>query len=579
MPRKKSATKIAKEKQEAEIAKRIAENEASENPLPLDIEELKKELREAEEGESEESEEEDDYGELLTEDVESGLNEVLKAIKTGDQRLFDSNVKFFNDDAQVTTKDKESKPIYLKDYQREALLAGKEEFDSVDGDKPYTQLQKEDKENLIREIHNQLGDDEDDEDNDDDFLIKKDPKPEAREKQAKKVELPNPEEVGGEKFLEAFMENHAWLPNKGTEVTMDNEDDDEFDEAAETFENAYNHRYEDPNANEIISYARSQATMRREKMNSRKRERLRKQEEMQKEKQEINEQLKKKKQKKANLVADRMKEIKEAVGDQVSEEKIIKVFGESLMNEDFNDEEWDSKMAQIFDDEYYENEDNNIAKPEWDDDVMGEIGNDLNVSKEGDDEEEEEEGDDEEEEEEGEEEEDDEFGKEKGGKPSKRQKKEEKYNKKQEKNKIKELAERLVESKTLDILDEVQEERGAGKGKSEYTFKYREVSPESFGLTYNEIFKADDKSLNEFIGLKKLAPYRPQEKVVKDKRKVTKSKHIKEWRKKTFGDEKGVSEDADLDIKIPSIVFDVNTTRGEGPKRKKRKTSKRRKGL
>ena len=138
MPRKKSATKIAKEKQEAEIAKRIAENEASENPLPLDIEELKKELREAEEGESEESEEEDDYGELLTEDVESGLNEVLKAIKTGDQRLFDSNVKFFNDDAQVTTKDKESKPIYLKDYQREALLAGKEEFDSVDGDKPYT---------------------------------------------------------------------------------------------------------------------------------------------------------------------------------------------------------------------------------------------------------------------------------------------------------------------------------------------------------------------------------------------------------------------------------------------------------
>ena len=39
-------------------------------------------------------------------------------------------------------------------------------------------------------------------------------------------------------------------------------------------------------------------------------------------------------------------------------------------------------------------------------------------------------------------------------------------------------------------------------------FKYRKVEGDSFGLDPVDILKAEDKDLNEFISLKKLAPYR-----------------------------------------------------------------------
>ena len=568
MARKKSAAKKAREQQEAELAKL----NGGVKPLPADIEELKKELREeeAEDEEEESDEEEDDYGMLLTENVENGLNEVLKAIKTGDKRLFDSSVKFFKEDeegaegeegeegeeAKDTTKTTDQKPLYLKEYHRKALLADEEAqsiMTSVDDIKPYAVQQREDKENLIKEIHNALGSDNEDDESDDDFLIKKEKKTVESSNKAAPIALPDPKK-DGEKFLEAFMENHAWLPDKGEEVQMEVEDDEEFDKAAETFENAYNFRYEDPKSTEIISYARSQATMRREKMNSRKRDRLKQQEEARKQKEEIDLALKKKKQKTTNLVADRIKEIKEAVGDNVSEEKIIKVFGDSLINQDFDNDEWDAKMNEIFNDEYYGDDDESFKKPEWsDDDLMnGQSDNDENEEVKDNAEEEIEEVVEEEK------------------KSSKSKKKAEKYDKKKEKNKVKELAERLVESKTVDLLEEVEEERGRDKEKSKFKFKYREVSPESFGLTYNEILKADDKDLNEFIGLKKLAPYRPKEKLAKDKRKVTKSKHLREWRKKTFGSESGVPESEELEIAIPSIVFDKKS-KHKSSKHKKRK--------
>merc|ERR1712159_116155 len=39
-------------------------------------------------------------------------------------------------------------------------------------------------------------------------------------------------------------------------------------------------------------------------------------------------------------------------------------------------------------------------------------------------------------------------------------------------------------------------------------FKYREVEPESYGLTTEDILLADDEDLNQYVSLKKLATYR-----------------------------------------------------------------------
>ena len=43
-------------------------------------------------------------------------------------------------------------------------------------------------------------------------------------------------------------------------------------------------------------------------------------------------------------------------------------------------------------------------------------------------------------------------------------------------------------------------------------FKYSKVTPESFGLTAAEILEKSDKELNQIVGLKTLAPYRPMSK-------------------------------------------------------------------
>ena len=70
--------------------------------------------------------------------------------------------------------------------------------------------------------------------------------------------------------------------------------------------------------------------------------------------------LKKKKTSKVNKVLDRLTKIKEAVGDQVSDETIERVFGDALLQDDFDDADWDSKMAEIFNEQYYNAEIENL---------------------------------------------------------------------------------------------------------------------------------------------------------------------------------------------------------------------------
>ncbi|KAJ9090972.1 hypothetical protein QFC19_009318 [Naganishia cerealis] len=552
MARKKSAAKRAKE----EAEKKTLESNENKEVQSSSKDENRVQIVDNLESEDESSsEEEDEYGELITEDVEQGINKVLEAIRSDPKRLLDEKVKFFDENIEQNgTTEKKEKPMYLKDYHRMNLLSGgykdadedENEYGTVDGEKPFVVAEREERNQLLSDIKNAVEDGSDDDD--DDFLVKKGNK-EDDEEDIHVTKLPDASNQ--EEFLKSFFDQQAWIPRKKDKVInldkIDQQDEEEFDEAVEKVEHAYNFRYEEENSAEILSYARSQATLRRSKTNSRKRQREKRQEERAQEEAEKQEELKKRKIAKANKVMDRLAQIKEAVGEEVSDEVIEKVFGDSLLKDDFDDAEWDNKMAEIFNEQYYGSE---LKKPEWDEDdeIMAEYHEN-------------------EEEKEEEEEEEDESPEskvsEKDDEPSKKHKKDKKSDKKkakQEKKTLKEKALSIVESNATQILDEIEEERGRLKN-DEVKFKYREVSPETFGLTTRDILVADDSQLNNYIGLKKFAPYRPKELRMKDKRKYTKKKQLQQWRKEVLRGKHDIKGD-ESEIWIP---------REDKPKSKKRK--------
>ncbi|CUS25011.1 LAQU0S23e01024g1_1 [Lachancea quebecensis] len=545
MPRKKSAAKRAREATKKESTKQnapVLETKLRDPPRDnQNNDAVPKDLSEAED-ESASSEEEDDYGELVTEEVESGINQVLEAIKNNDKKLFDPSVRFFEDPESAAAKiarAQKEKPIYLKDYHRMNILSGNalkdeddEEMQTVDGKQSFVAQQKEEKDQLLGEIRDQFaekegsGDDSEDEGN---FLVKKTP---SNARKVPDASLPDPQ-VDDEKFLEAFVSKHAWIPKEGDrEVNLDGpgmeEDDEEFDNAAEQFENAYNFRYEDPNAAEIVSYARTQATLRRSTSNSRRRKRDEEKREKTAEKVEKETAVQKKKKEKVNKLTDVLEQVRKEYGADINEAMVQKLTA-TLLNGDFKDDHWDSVISELFNEEYYNQE----GKPTWDEDdeIMGDFYHEENKeestiedNKEHD-------------------------GAEEGParKKSRKELKEEKRSKKKDKKKVSEMVESALENNKLALVDEVEEERKSRartKEEEDVKFRYREVSPESFGLTNREIFEADDGALNDFIGLKKFAPYRAKELRAKDRRKVTKSRRMREWKKKVFGSEEGLNDDA-----------------------------------
>lgn len=554
MARKKSAAKKAREETE-----KLKQQELQEQVEEKSKDQSGEEFSSDEESSS--SEEEDDFGELITEDVEDGINKVLDAIRSGDKTLFDPKVKFFNESETKDTGSKKEKPIYLKDYHRMRLLNGEalneDEDDSQDIEEPafrtYDQEQEDQRKEFLSELNNAMNDDEEDED-DEGFLKKKETTSEDKPKRV----LPNPNE-DEEKFLQEFAAQHAWIPQKGDKIiNLDNrgeEDDEEFDDAVEEFEHAYNHRFEDPTSADIISYARNKATIRRD-TNSRKKQRELKKEEAQKLKKEKDTMIAKKKNEKINKLADILEQIKNDYGAEINED-MIKRISESLLDKDFDDSKWDTLLQDIFNDQFYNDD---AVKPQWDSD--DEIMKDFKPND----------GDAESDEQEEQQQDADET-EEPVKKKVKKDQLKEKNDKKKEKRRLKELAEKAVEANKLKIIDQVEEEREGRSKEKKDTFKYREVSPETFGLTTRDILVADDLQLNEYVGLKKYAAYRPKDQRVKDRRKLAKSKQLKEWRKKVFKNEDGPQvdeEDKDGDIKIP-IPEPIDNKKRKSNKRKHEK--------
>jgi len=498
---------------------------------------------------------------LITEQLDTEILATLKAIQSKDPQVYDPQKTFYTkaeealDPSQQPDKSKE-KPVYLRDYHRKVLLEGNTTDDDSIVPANYTDEQRLLKQNLLRQMQTIAQDNVDIDgpgSNADDFLVRK-----AKENvEPDHRELPSEPDIAladedSEAFLSNFMASRAWVPGASSKFQPFESDDDEDDDRAEAYEAAYNLRFEDPKrANEkLLSHSREVAakySVRREEPKGRKRARDDQKSKKDAEKAQRNAEKARLRNLKIEEAQAKLLKFKEAAG--LRSHTLHVEEWSKFLEAGWDSDKWDKEMAERFDANYYADGDsaNNAEvqnellggktrakKPKWNEEL--EIG-DIVPSFE--------------------EEErskpaftlsDSEGNDSEGGvvleavdqrsvddQPQKKRKgKDIRSEQKREARKERRTIEELVDHKMIiDTLPVTSSSKQAGQ------FRYRETSPSTFGLSARDILMADDSQLNQFAGLKKLAPFRDSDKKSKDKKKLGKKARLRRWRKDTFGDEGG----------------------------------------
>ncbi|KAI0481529.1 KRI1-like family C-terminal-domain-containing protein [Xylaria cf. heliscus] len=522
--------------------------------------------QEDEEDESSSDETEDDDAYLATEELDAQISATLQAIKNKDPRLYDGKSTFYSPIDEdptahaTTSKQQKEKPVFLQDYHRERLMRGDTGADDEDQEaQPQTYAEEQDdiKKSLQNEIQAQLkaaGDDEESEE-DDTFMKAKEgttvaPTNSVHPSRAAKMKIPVPDVKEADKdpelFLSNFLASRAWAQGEGNGWQPFESDEDE-DEKADEWEAAYNMRFEDPSkSNEVLrSYARdvtASISVRREEKTGRKRQR-----ELEKEKKEAE-----KKQRKEERARLRRLKLEEAESKLAKIKKAAGLRGKVLKDEEWQkvlesgweNDQWEEEMNSFFNDEYYAEADGGsddedsvrsskkVKKPKWDDDIdIKDLVPDFDEEERPkitltDDEAAEEEP----------EEDDEDAPAAKRQKTTKERKKERLASQKEarkERAKLEAIVDAHMNLENPEILSDATSSKTTGAP----SFAYIETRPESFGLTTRDILMASDADLNNFVGLKKLAHWRDQEKQSKDRKRLGKKARLRQWRKETFGPE------------------------------------------
>ncbi|KAK0113139.1 KRRI-Interacting protein 1 [Cadophora gregata] len=511
-----------------------------------------------EDSESSDDEEEDDEGILATEELDAQISDALNAIRSKDPRVYKTDATFYTPieeyidvAAPEGPETKKQKPMYLGDYHRENLLKGHLEGEEKEAHAPQTfaQEQADLKKMIVKSMHDAAADDPDDEANEDgEFLV---PKSKSRlineAVHPSRVENVNIDldiasaEKNPETFLSNFMAARAWVPSDGARFQPLESDDEEEDERAEKFEEAYNLRFEDSQgSNEVLkSYARdiiAAKSVRREEPSGRKKQRDVMREKVEASKKEREAERAQLRRLKIEEAEEKLKKIKKAAG----------IRGKTLRGEEWadfldncwDDEMWESEMNKRFGEEYYaeleaKSDDEydeaeakrgkrKVRKPKWDDDIdikdiIPEFDEDssrkvefaLSESESS--------------------------GREGDSTLSRPKASKDRQHEKQAKKK----ATRLERKKLEELVDSKMGFDITTNSNQPTLFRYRDTSPTTFGLTARDILMAPDASLNEFAGLKKMATFRDAEKKRKDKKKLGKKARLRQWRKETFGNENG----------------------------------------
>lgn len=509
----------------------------------------------------------------------------MQAIKNRDPRIYDKSAKFFDsiDENAAVPNDKKEKPMFLHDYHRERYMAGDTGADEEGAPKTFVQEQADLKKDILAEINAAADDDDSDEDG---AFIKAKPSEgktgngihPSRQERIKPADLDvSLADKDPDLFLSNFMASRAWVPEDGSKWEAFESDDGEGNDDADEWETAYNLRFEDPTkSNEVLkSYSRKiveARSVRREDPKGRKRQRELEKQRKEEEKHQRHEERARLKRLKVEEAEEKLQKIKKAAG--LNGKKLKDDEWMKLLEDAWENEKWEEEMSRRFGEQYYaeadegsgsedeggdgpSNSNKKPKKPKWDDDIdikdiipdfedeeakpdisltdsedeaeAAATANNNNGDKEDVDEEEEEE--------------EHPSKKRKTTKDHKADRAAAKRAARLERSKIEALVDAQMELDDPTVLATSSKNRknkttAASSSAAAAPFRYRETSPQSFGLTARDILLApSDAALNDFAGLKKLATFRDADKKKKDKKRLGKKARLREWRREVFGRE------------------------------------------
>ncbi|XP_004486466.1 uncharacterized protein [Cicer arietinum] len=607
-----------------EYARRFEHNKRREDLHRF--EELKKKgaidsplLSEDDESDSESSD--DDYEENFNSRSEKEFFDALIKVKKKDPVLKQKDVKLFesdhsSDEENSKSKDKKTKKaMYLKDVMAKHLIeegpdfGDKEEeynekqkgitskgkkamsliqeeagFVNKDGKKTYGDEQEELKRAFLEAVEK-----EGLEDGEGDFLTLKEKTSEEKvDGDDKEFEEKLDEYFGGDaesnessRFLRNYFRNKMWIDKNVENSNVGDEDLQEISEDEMEIERQeeYEHRFQENPGDRVLGHARKVEGSVRKKTNSRKEQRKSKEERMAIAQKEREEELKHLKNVKKQEIQEKVKKIMKTAG--IDDDDIIPLSVAEL-EEEFDPEEYDRMMKKAFDDKYYDAEDadpdfcsedeEDLEKPDFekedellglpkDWDACGSDGGFLAAREKALKEKIENTSDD-----------DDLMEKEN---ETEKNPEEGSSRKRKRKTALLEKARQAMmdEYYKLDYEDTI--------GDLKTRFKYAKTKPNKFGITAPEILLMDDKELNQYISLKKLAPYQEEEwKLSKQKKYMLKTRAKELLRAASLDKKKNKKSKVDsskkskVDSSKPTKVESSKPTKVESSKSTKFESSK-----
>ncbi|KAJ6237873.1 zinc finger protein [Anaeramoeba flamelloides] len=298
-----------------------------------------------------------------------------------------------------------------------------------------------------------------------------------------------------EEFLKNYLMSELWN-EKGNELYEIINEDSEEDIETNKFEKEYNFRYEEKGGTKLKPHQRKVTDSLRNVKNPRKEKRLRRKDKKKIQEKKKKEEINRLKNLKSREIQLKLQQIRNVTGNTVVGFKM------EDLEKDFDLETWEKRMEQIFNQDYFKEDENS------DDEKFANNNDDV--------------------EDEDEDEKSNKNEKEKKNKRKRKQLEDELENGKQIKEELDHQVSDLFKLNYEDIIG----------GDTLTRFNYSKVKPNTYGLSYEEMLYGPIQDLNKRASLKKMAPYRKDgdnyysKKYQKRKRPVNHKKRRKnsEWK-------------------------------------------------